>query len=151
VVGDATAVAAARAKLHVELVGPGTAAGLARDLLPLLDLDAPVVFACGKDHRPELPETLGAAGHRVQPLVVYAMRPTPPRELPPPGPDLAAVLLTSPRSARLYLDSMGGHPLPLPHWALGPTTQQAAAAVGIDCRIPRIPDFESLVEELCRK
>ncbi len=149
-IGEATAAAVARAGMHVQLVGPGDAMGLAKDLMSYLDPQSPVVYVCGRDRRPELADALEAAGNRVLPLVVYQMRPTPPRELPPLGPDLAAVALTSPRSAQLYLESVGGRPLPLPHWALGPTTQYEAAGLGIVCQIPPKPTVESLAEELCR-
>lgn len=150
VVGEATGKAADRAGLAVAMVGPGTGSELAHALAGRLEPQAPVILACGRDHRPELPSALEAAGHRVQPLVVYRMDPTPPRELPPLGPGLEAVLLTSPRAARLYLESVGGHPLPLAHWALGPTTQEAAWRLGIECRIPLSPDLSSLAEELCK-
>jgi uroporphyrinogen-III synthase len=148
-VGEATAQAAAEAGLHADLVGPGTGFGLARELLPQLEPEAPAIFVCGEHSRPELPETLTAAGHHVQLLTVYSMEPTPVRELPPLGPDLAAVVVTSPRSARLYLDGVGGKPLPLPHWALGPTTQRAAEGMGIQCRVPPKQSFESLAEAIC--
>jgi uroporphyrinogen-III synthase len=108
-----------------------------------------VIFACGHHRRPELPDALEAAGHRVIPVVVYRMEPTPQRELPPLGPSLDAVVLTSPRAAELYLQGVGGMALPCPHWALGPTTRDAAAALGIDCRIPQQPTMESLAEDLC--
>ena len=150
VVGDATARAAEAAGLTVALVGPGDGLGLAEVLIPRLDPGAPVVLACGADRRDELPAALAAAGHAVHPVALYAMRPTPVRELPPLGPGLEAVVLTSPRAARLYLEAVGGRPLPLPHWALGPTTRDAAAPLGIECRIPRVPTIESLAEELCR-
>jgi len=148
-IGDATAQAAAKAGLHAELVGPGTGFGLAKELLSSLEPEAPVIFVCGKHSRPELPETLIAAGHGVQRVEVYDMASTPVRELPPPGPDLAAVVVTSPRSARLYLEGVGGQPLPLPHWALGPTTQHAAEAMGISCRIPPHQTLRSLAEAIC--
>jgi uroporphyrinogen-III synthase len=150
-VGPGTARSAERAGLRVELVGPGTGAQLAERMVPHLEPGSPVILVCGRDRRPELPEALEGADHPVQPLVVYAMVPTPPRELPPLGEGLAAVVLTSPRAARLYLEGIGGRPLPIPHWALGPTTQDAASALGIDCRIPSRPDLESLVEELCTR
>jgi uroporphyrinogen-III synthase len=150
VVGDATARVALRAGLRVDIVGPGFGVGLATELLPRLELDAPIVLVCGEKHRPELPATLEAAGHRVQPLIVYAMFPTPHRELPPLGPNLEGVVLTSPHAARLYLDAVGGKPLPIQHWALGPTTQSAASDLGIDCRVPPRPTIQSLAEELCR-
>jgi uroporphyrinogen-III synthase len=86
----------------------------------------------------------------VVPIVVYRMDPTPPRELPPLGPSLEAVILTSPRAAELYLAGVGGLPLPCQHWALGPTTRNAAAAIGIDCLIPPESSIESLAEELCK-
>jgi uroporphyrinogen-III synthase len=149
-IGESTAQAAAKAGLHAQLVGPGTGFGLAKELLGFLEPEAPVIFICGEQTRPELAETLTAGGHRVQPVIVYAMKPTPVRELPPPGPDLEAVVLTSPRSARLYLEGVGGKPLPLQHWALGPTTQEAAAAIGIECRVPPQPTFASLVEDICK-
>ena len=115
-----------------------------------LDTPTTIVFACGRDRRPELPRILSESGHSVLPVVVYRMDRTPPRELPPLGPSLDAVVLTSPRAATLYLEGVGGHPLPCPHWALGPTTRQAAVALGIDCRIPPEPTMKSLAEELCR-
>jgi uroporphyrinogen-III synthase len=149
VVGKATAHAAKTAGLTVEFVGPGTGRGLADDLLELLPDGNPVVFVCGHDHRPELPTTLGDAGHEVLRLVVYRMDPTPPMELPPLGPSLNAVILTSPRAAALYLEGVGGQPLPCPHWALGPTTRDAAAGLGIECQIPKETTLESLAEELC--
>jgi uroporphyrinogen-III synthase len=149
-VGETTADAAREAGLTVEVVGPGDGAGLADALIPLLNSSSAVVLACGKDRRPELPAALEAAGHPVIPAVVYAMEATPVRELPPLGPDLEAVIVTSPRAARHYLEAVGGHPLPLPHWALGPTTQHASAAMGIQCRIPEKPTLSSLAEELCR-
>lgn len=149
VVGEATANAARTAGLSVEFAGPGTGLGLADNLLGLLPDGSLVVFVCGHDHRPELPNTLGDAGYEVLPVVVYRMHPTPPRELPPLGPSLDAVILTSPRAAALYLEGVGGRPLPCPHWALGPTTRDAAAGLGIECRIPKETTIESLAEELC--
>jgi len=150
VVGTATARAAEEAGLMVELVGPGDGQGLARELVERLEVATTIVFACGRDRRPELPRILGEGGHLVLPVVVYRMDPTPPRELPPLGPNLDAVVLTSPRAATFYLEGVGGRPLPCPHWALGPTTRQAAAALGIDCLIPPEPTMQSLAEELCR-
>ncbi len=148
-VGETTARAAAEAGLRVELVGPGTGDGLGERMLERLAPASAVIFARGRDVRPELPGRLVAAGHSVLPLTLYRMDPTPPRELPPLGPSLEAVVLTSPRAAELYLRGVGGLPLPCPHWALGPTTRDAAAALGIDCHIPREPTMASLAEELC--
>jgi len=148
-VGPSTALASDNAGLRVELVGPGSGAGLGERLVEMMKPNSQVVFACGKERRLELPRILELAGHAVLPVVVYRMVPTPPRELPPLGPSLEAVVLTSPRSAALYLEGVGGRPLPCPHWALGSTTQQAAAGLGIECRIPREPTMKSLAEELC--
>jgi uroporphyrinogen-III synthase len=150
VVGDTTAEAARRAGVRVEVVGPGTGIGLAKRLLRHITERTTFLFACGRDRRPELPTTLVEAGHVVEPIVVYQMDPTPPRELPPLGPSLEAVILTSPRAAELYLAGVGGLPLPCQHWALGPTTKNAAAAIGIDCLIPPEPSIELLAEELCK-
>ena len=147
-VGSSTAASAQSTGLQVELVGPGTGSGLAERLVDEVDEPTTFVFACGRDRRPELPRALTEAGHLVLPIVVYQMDPTPARELPPLGPSLDGVVLTSPRAARLYLDGVGGLALPCRHWALGPTTRAAAAAIGIDCSIPIEPTFESLAEEL---
>jgi uroporphyrinogen-III synthase len=149
-VGTSTATAARSCGLDVQLVGPGDGVGLAKQLVHELEERTTLVFACGRDRRPELPRILNEAGHDVMPLVVYRMDPTPTRELPPLGPSLDAVVLTSPRAAQLYLDGVGGLPLPCPHWALGPTTRAAASVLGIDCFIPREPTLESLAEELCK-
>ena len=134
----------------MQVVGPGDGAGLAKRLIAQVEGPTPFIFAGGRDRRPELPRALTGAGHEVLPIVVYRMDPTPPRELPPLGPSLEAVVLTSPRAAQLYLDGVGGLPLPCAHWALGPTTRAAAAAIGIDCLVPREPTLESLAEELCK-
>ena len=150
VIGDGTAAASTAAGLAPALVGPGTGIGLAEELKRRLKEPSTLIFACGHHRRPELPETLQGAGHQVVPLVVYRMNATPPDELPPVEPRVEAVVVTSPRSARLYLESVGGHPLPCPHWALGPTTRDAARTMGIECLIPPEPNLESLAEELCR-
>jgi uroporphyrinogen-III synthase len=115
---------ASSTQIRVELVGPGTGAALGSSLLPLLAPGSTLVFACGHDHRPELPQALAEAGHRVVKVTVYAMRPTPVPELPALPPDLAAVVLTSPRAARYYLRGRWDS-LPCAHWALGPTTDSA--------------------------
>jgi len=149
-VGAATARAAREAGLEVTLVGDAGAAALASALLERLEAGAAVVLPRGRHARRELPEALERAGHPVLPVTVYAMRPAPPRELPPLGPRVDAVVLTSPRTARYYLEAVGGRPLPVPHWAIGATTRDAAAALGIACRTPAHPDMETLAEELCR-
>jgi uroporphyrinogen-III synthase len=149
-VGPTTAREAEHAGLDVRMVGSSTGKTLADELVATLDGPITALFPCGHHRRPELPDTLTAAGHRVLPIEVYHMRATPPRELPPLPPSLEAVVLTSPRAARLYLEGVGGMPLPCTHWGLGPTTRDAAASLGIDCRIPERPDMESLAEELCR-
>ena len=149
-IGDGTATASTAAGLAPALVGPGTGIGLAEELNRRLKEPSTLIFACGHHRRPELPEALRGAGHRVVPLIVYRMNATPSYELPPHGPDLGAVVVTSPRAARLYVAGVGGHPLPCPHWALGPTTRDAARSLGIDCLIPPEPNLESLAEDLCR-
>jgi uroporphyrinogen-III synthase len=149
-IGEGTESATVAAGLQPTIVGPGTGAGLAELLIRRLTEPTTVVFACGRHRRPELPEALTEAGHEVVPVVVYHMQPTPKRELPPLEPGLDAVVVTSPRAASLYLEGVGGRPLPCPHWALGPTTRDAAGAMGIQCSIPPEPNLRSLAEELCR-
>jgi len=150
VVGEGTEAAARAAALPVELVGPGTGAGLATTLLTRLVPPGRAILACGRHRRPEPAQTLEAAGIHVLPVVVYEMQPTPPLELPPLGPRADAVVLTSPRAARYYLESIGGHPLLCTHVAFGPTTKDAAVGLGIECRVPAQPTMASLAEELCR-
>ena len=111
-VGTGTAEAARRAGLEVEQVGPGSGAALARQLAREIEEPTTFIFACGHDRRPELPRGLTEAGHEVLPVVVYRMDPTPIRELPPLPPSLDGVVLTSPRAAQLYLEGVGGLPLP---------------------------------------
>ncbi len=147
-IGSATAAAASAAGLEPALVADGDGASLASALIAELPAAATVVLACGRHRRRELPAALERAGHRVVPVAVYDMAATPPRELPPLPASLDAVVVTSPRAARLYLDGVGGLPLPCTHWALGPTTRDAAAALGIACRIPPRPEMEALASAL---
>jgi uroporphyrinogen-III synthase len=149
-VGPSTAQATEEVGIEIDLIGPGTGEGLARELVQHLGQPTTFIFPCGHDRRPELPQILTEAGHTVLPVEVYRMVPTPPRELPPLGPSLDAVVLTSPRAAGLYLEGVGGLPLPCLHWALGPTTQAAAAALGVECLTPDEPTMQSLAEELCK-
>ena len=150
VIGDGTAAAARAAGLEPSLVGPGTGLGLAADLKAVLTEPTTVLFPCGEHRRSELPDALRAAGHDVVPVVVYRMAETPIDQLPIIHRAPAAVVVTSPRSARLYLEAIGGTPLPCPHWALGPTTRDAADELGLACSIPTEPTLESLAEDLCR-
>jgi len=148
-VGRTTARTASAADLRVEIEGPGTGAALAGDLTGRLHRPTLFVFACGADRRRELADTLRAAGHTVAELEVYRMRRLPPTPLPIPAAEITAVVLTSPRSARYYVENLGGRPLDCLHIALGPTTRDAARALGIECRIPARPEMEALAEELC--
>jgi uroporphyrinogen-III synthase len=146
-VGPATTEAADKAGLTVDLEGAGSASRLAEALVEQWSTPTASVLAGGVHLRPELPRALERAGHRVLKLRVYAMRATPSRELPPIGPS-HAVVLTSPRAAEHYLEAVGGLPLPVPHWALGPTTRNAASALGITCSIPDEPTMASLASSL---
>ncbi len=148
-VGRTTARAAEESGLGVVLTGPGTGAGLAAELAARLHEPTLFVFACGADRRRELPDALREAGHTVIELEVYRMHRLPRAELPVPASQIDAVVLTSPRSARYYVENLGGRPLDCPHIALGPTTRDAAAALDIECRIPARPEMEALAEELC--
>lgn len=149
VVGRTTARAAAQAGLRGALTGPGTGAGLAAELVASLKEPTLFIFACGVDRRSELPDALRGAGHAVIELQVYRMDRLPAVPLPVPAEEISAVVLTSPRSTRYYVENLGGRPLDCPHIALGPTTRDAARALGIECRIPVRPEMEALAEELC--
>jgi len=148
-VGRTTAREAGKYGIRVELTGPGTGAGLASELVTHLEEPALLVFACGAEHRPELPQALRDAGHTVLLLTVYRMLRLPPVPLPVPVEDLSAVVLTSPRSGRYYVENLGGNLPDCLHIALGPTTRDAVSALGITCRIPARPEMEALAEELC--
>lgn len=148
-VGRATAREAAQAGLRVELTGPGTGATLAQELLARLQEPALFLFPCGADRRRELPGALREAGHTVHEIEVYRMHRLPPADLPAPAAGIDAVVLTSPRSARYYVENLGGRPLDCLHIALGPATRSAARSMGIQCRIPARPEMEALAEELC--
>jgi len=150
VVGEGTADASSAAGLTPEIVGPGTGLGLAAELIASWSEPTTVLFACGHHRRPELPNALASAGHPVLSVVLYRMQAVPMDELPTITETPSAVVVTSPRATRLYLDSVGGRPLPCPHWALGPTTRDAALELGIECRIPSKPSMPSLAEALCR-
>jgi len=148
-VGKTSAEAARKLGIRVAIEGPGTGTGLAAEINFLLHDPAFFVFACGKEHRPELPEELERGGHRVIKLPVYRMHRLPAEAIPCPAEEIDAVVLTSPRSTRYYVENLGGSPLGCLHIALGPTTQDAARALGIECRIPVRPEMEALAEELC--
>jgi uroporphyrinogen-III synthase len=150
VVGDGTATACIEAGLRPVVVGPGTGGGLAAVLAERWTAPTTAIVACGQHRRPELTDALIAAGHRLLPVTVYRMSATPIEELPSIGSGVAAVVVTSPRAAALYLEAAGGQPLPCPHWALGPTTRDAVRSLDLDCRIPPRPTLESLAEELCK-
>ena len=148
-VGRTTARAAVEVGLRVAVTGPGTGAGLATELTTCFTEPGLFVFPCGIDHRRELPDALRVAGHTVIELQVYRMDRLPPAALPAPVEEISAVVLTSPRSTRYYVENLGGRPLDCPHIALGPTTRDAARTLGIECRIPARPEMEALAEELC--
>ncbi len=150
VVGDGTAAAARAAGLEPAVTGPGTGLGLAATLCETLTEPTILVFVCGEHRRSELPDALIDAGHVVVPVVVYRMAATSVERLPTIEDRPDAVIVTSPRSLELYLDAVGGRPLACPHWALGPTTRDAARAMGFDCAIPSEPTLQSLAEDLCR-
>lgn len=148
-VGRATAEAARAADLHIGITGPGTGLQLAADMAERAPEPALCIFACGVHRRPELPNALRRQGHTVIELEVYRMVRLPPIPPPASADPIAAVVLTSPRSTRYYIENLGGRPLDCLHIALGPTTQDAARSYGIECRIPARPDMEALAEELC--
>jgi uroporphyrinogen-III synthase len=147
-VGPATARTAEAAGLHVVVIGGSGGSELAQALDTCWEVSTTAILAAAVHARPELPAALQAAGHTVVKLEVYEMRPTPPLELPPVGP-ADAVVLTSPRAAELYLQAVGGLPLPIDHWALGVTTRDACLAMGIpECRIPASPSMVDLASAL---
>jgi hypothetical protein len=140
VVGDGTAAAAAGTGLEPAVVGPGTGLGLAEILVErLAGTPAAVIFACGHHRRPELPDALAAAGHRVLPVVVYRMRATPVDELPPvasrPG---RGGRHLAPRRGSL---PPGGWRTPPALPPLGPLLRDLVAEARLDARMLVQPHF----------
>jgi len=147
-VGRTTARTALKHGFRLSVTGDGTGSGLASQLLDRIPKGALVVFACGEEHRAELPQRLIAAGYELIVLPVYRMRRLPPAPLPLAAEEIDAVVLTSPRSAHYYLENLGGRPPDCLHIALGPTTAAAWRKLGFKCSIPARPEMDSLAETL---
>jgi uroporphyrinogen-III synthase len=150
-VGAATAEAARREGFRVEIVGDSGGAALATLLAGVVRPGEVVLHPCGREHREEFGRALAGTGVRVLPVVVYCLAETAVADLPSLPPDLPrAVLLTSPRAARAYLNASGGRYVRVPHLAFGPTTAAAAAEAGLQVRPLSRHTPEAVVEELCR-
>lgn len=149
-VGRATAEAALAAGYRVVLTGNAGGENLARQVIGLARPGQLVLHACGHEPRPELAETLTAAGLVVLPLVVYTSELVPPDQLPAlPEGSPTAVVLSSPRAARGYVQACGQRFASAPHFAFGRTTAEAAAELGITATALREPNDACLLEELC--
>ncbi len=150
-VGAATAAACREIGLKVRIVGAAGAVSLAGEVVRGLRPGEVVLHPTGRHHREEANAVFAAAGATVLPLVVYDMEECEPHLLPElPETPPAAVLLTSPRAAAAYLRGAPPRVRAAPHFALGATTAEAAARLGLESRILPHPDPLLLVEELCQ-
>lgn len=149
-VGRATAHACHEIGLYVRHVGDSTGVTLVGEFAGGWRPGDVVLHPTGRHHRKETHEALAAAGADVLPVVVYDMEESPPETLPRlPDTPPVAVLLTSPRAAAVYLRRAPPWVCEAPHFALGATTAEAAARLGLVSRILAHPDPLLLMEELC--
>lgn len=150
-VGAATARACRQWGLHVEREGGAGGEALAREMAAKLHPGQTVLHPTGRHHREEAYAVFAAAGIKAIAVEVYDMRESGADTLPVlPRTAPLAVLLTSPRAATAYLRAAPPLLLGAPHFALGPTTAAAAAALGLSPRTLSRPDPLLLVEELCK-
>ncbi|MEM6847663.1 MAG: uroporphyrinogen-III synthase [Pseudomonadota bacterium] len=139
-VGEATAEAARGVGADVIAVGTGGVDALAE----LIVSHAPnsVLHLSGEDQAGDLVGTLRSAGISAERLVVYAMEPV--GELPDVSGSLLAVLLYSPRTARLFDERARTAP-----WRAAPviamSAEVAAALPGRDVAVAARPDEASLL------
>jgi uroporphyrinogen-III synthase len=137
VVGDATAGPLAEAGLSPDLVAPAPAASALASAL-IAKRARSVLFLCGSRARPDLPETLAAAGVAVESLEVYSTEPAPfdARDLAATldAGRLAASVVASPSAVEAVRDRLSpAHRalwLARPFAASGPTTAGALRALG---------------------
>lgn len=149
-VGPATAHACREVGLHVRHVGDSSGATLAGEVAAGLHPGDVVLHPTGRHHRKDAHEVLATRGAEVLPVVVYDMQESAPDTLPAlPDTTPLAVLLTSPRAAAAYLRGAPPWVRAAPHFALGATTGDAAARLGLESRILPHPDPLLLMEELC--
>jgi uroporphyrinogen-III synthase len=149
-VGGTTAAACREIGLKVRHEGAAGAVALAAEVAKCLRPGDVVLHPSGCHHREEAYTVFAAAGAEVLPVAVYDMEESAPELLPalPATPPLA-VLLTSPRAAAAYARGAPSHFRSAPHFALGGTTAEAAARLGIVTRMLPHPDPLLLMEELC--
>jgi len=125
-VGPATAAALRAAGVEPALTGDSGGAKLATAFLAAEpDPDQELLLIAASNGRPELRQTLEAAGHPVTVIELYESLAC---EGPQPAPG-EPVLLFSPSGARslaLRVDDPAAHPV----WAVGPTTAAAARSLG---------------------
>lgn len=150
-VGEASAAAARVVGLAVAVVGDGGGAALAEKILSAWHEPRLVVHTCGREHRPELADTLRAAGVEVIELPVYAVDLVPASELPHlPHTPPTAVVLSSPRATEGYVEAVGSRFAAIPHLAFGAATAAAATSRGIvNVTVPG-SGVDAIAEEICQ-
>lgn len=139
-VGTATAREARRAGF----TKVADAAGTVDDLVARLgDAPGPVVHMAGLQHTGDLVERLVASGRDASRRIVYAMAPRP----LPPAERVDAVLLFSPRTARVFAEAGTGPP-----WSTAPlvamSPKVAAAVPGRAVTIAGAPTEAAMLEAL---
>ncbi|MCX7895086.1 MAG: uroporphyrinogen-III synthase [Thermoanaerobaculum sp.] len=148
-VGETTAAACVKAGFQVMLAGSAGGIALAETIAAQFHSPTGVAFPCGREHREETVVHLRQAGFQVLPLVVYAMEPTPLAQLPAlPASSPTAVVVTSPRTARLYWQATAGRFAQVTHFAWGSTTAEELRRLGLEPRVLLKPTAASLEEAL---
>lgn len=145
-VGSATARAARRAGLAVDLVPPGAVGGT--ELAAALP-DGPgrVVLPCSQLADPALAQALRDKGWQVQVIALYTMAS---QDFTFAGFDsYDAVIVTAGSAARALLAVTGIPPAGLPVLCLGPSTARTCASLGITVTaVPPHPDAEHIIRTL---
>ncbi len=139
-VGKATAAALQRRGIEPRLVGQGTAADLARELVNVVGVGAKVLVPQAADARPDLVDGLRNAGVEVKAAVAYD-------KVLPAGTierareifrhEIGWVTFTSPRIVRHFLDVLAEVPGgmerlgELKAWSIGPVTSKELRRAGV--------------------
>ena len=142
-VGQATAKAAREVGANVVAIGTGGV----DDLAQLIAAHEPgsILHLSGEDQAGDLVGTLCGTGIKAERMIVYAMEPV--GELPKVSEALLAVLLYSPRTARLFSARARATP-----WRTAPaiamSTEIAAGLPGREVAVAERPDEASLLATL---
>ncbi|MFH0983277.1 MAG: uroporphyrinogen-III synthase [Planctomycetota bacterium] len=154
VLGATSAQRLAAAGVRIDVVEEhGTATELATALLARMKPDSIVIYPCGEDALPTLPQALRAAGLRVEQLVCYRTAPVPlPERAVLDWSTFDAAIVAAPSAVRALRNEVS-LPTDFGFFAIGPTTAAAVREAGFKVLgIADSPKAESIVAlvESCR-